>query len=107
MSIKSELRKAKKILENRIGLSPFVTNDKAEMAGMLKASIIAIVALVVIVTLGVAILPGAITILSNTSAIDSYDTWSSGTQSVWTALAVFVVLVFLLILVAILLAVLG
>lgn len=82
-------------------------DEKAEMASMLKAAIIAIVALVVIVTLGAAILPGSITTLSNTSGITGYSTWAAGTQSVWTALAVFVVLVFLLIIVAILLAVLG
>ena len=87
-------------------LPKFAQNDSGSV-DMLKGGIIAIVALVVIVTLGVAILPGSVTSLSNTSAISGYSTWSSGTQSIWSALGVFVALVFLLILVAILLAVLG
>ena len=90
-------------------MNPFAQNDKGMIDGVgtLKGAIVAIVALVIIVTLGVAILPGAVTSLSNTSAITGYSTWSAGTQSVWIALAVFVVLVFLLILVAVLLGVLS
>lgn len=105
--VKSMLKKAQDCLKKQLVQNPFAQNEKAEMVHMLKASIIAIVALVVIVTLGVAIIPGSVTSLSNTSAITGYTTWSTGTQAIWIALAVFVVLVFLLILVSILLAVLG
>jgi len=87
-------------------LTPFVQNEKAEMVGMLKGSIIAIVALVVIVTLGAAILPGAIDTLSE-NITSTHPTWSDGTESIWESLAIFVALVFLLILVAVLISVLG
>jgi len=87
-------------------LNPFVSNEKAEMVGMLKGAIIAIVALVVIVTLGSAILPGSIDTLSE-NITATHPTWSDGTESIWESLAIFVALVFLLILVAVLLSVLG
>lgn len=106
MSLKSKVTKIQNKLEHKFALNALAKNEKGSVE-MLKASIIAIIALVVIVTLGVAILPGAVTSLSDTGSITNYSTWSTGTKSIWTALAIFVVLVFLMILVAILLGVIS
>jgi type II secretory pathway component PulF len=107
MSIKSTLTQIQEILRSKIELNAFAKNEKGEVGGnMLKVAIVAIVALVVIVILGTALLPGAIDSLS-VNMTQAHPSWSSGTTSVWNALAIFVVLVFLLILVAMLLAVLG
>jgi len=108
LSLKSKLIEIQKQLKGKLASNAFAKNDKAGMdSGMLKGAIVAIIAVVIIVILGTAILPGVVTTLSNTSEIAGYSSWSTGTQSVWTALAVFVVIIFLVILVAVLLAVLG
>ena len=108
MTIKAKLTELRNKLMGKLAVNEFAQNDKGEFgAGMLKGAIVAIVAVVIIVILGTAILPGAVTTLADTANVSGYSTWSDGTQSIWTALSVFVVLIFLVILVAVLLAVLG
>lgn len=72
-----------------------------DLGGVMKGAIVAVVAIVVVLLLGSAILPGAITAVANTTAITGYSTWSAGTQSVWSAIQIFGVLAFFLIIVAI------
>jgi hypothetical protein len=73
----------------------------------MKEAILAIVTIVVLLILASAIVPGAITTISNTSAITGYSTWTAGAQSMWSVIALFAVLCILLIFVGIALSVIG
>jgi len=73
----------------------------------MKEAILAIVTIVVLLILASAIVPGAVTTISNTSAITGYNTWSAGSQSMWGVIALFAVLCILLIFVGIALSVIG
>jgi type II secretory pathway component PulF len=86
-------------------MKSFRNDDRAEMMGILKGAILAIIALVIIVVLGTALLPGSVDTLNGVNAT-THPTWTTGTLSIWSALSIFVVLVFLLIVVSILFAVL-
>ena len=93
-------------IKNMLSMKKSLWNDeKAEMMGILKGAILAIIALVIIVVLGTALLPGSVDTLNGVNS-STHPTWTTGTLSIWSALSIFVVLVFLLIIVAILFAVL-
>lgn len=77
-------------------LEAFRDDQKAEMAKMMGAGILAIVALVIIAILGSALLPSAITAIVGTNTT----TWGAGAISMWGAITIFIVLVFLLLFVA-------
>lgn len=82
-----------------------------DLGGSMKGAIVATVAVVVVLLLGSALMPGAITAVSNTTAITGftanstltggYSGWSSSTQTTWNAIGIFGVLAFFLVLVAI------
>ncbi len=73
--------------------------------GAFKGLIIAILALYVISILVQAVIPGAITTFSNTSAITGYSTWSSSTTSAWGSLPSLVIVDVVVIFIAVVVAV--
>lgn len=81
-------------------IKTFFSDEKAYGETM-KTGIVAIVALVVIAILASALLPAAIT-----SIVDTNTTaWSAGAVSMWDAVPIFLVLVFLLIVIGLALGV--
>lgn len=92
----------KKLEALKTSLESFKEDRHANVGGMMIAGIIAIVALVVIAILGSALLPGAVTAIVDTNTT----TWSTGSISIWDSTPIFVVLGFLLIILAIALYVL-
>jgi len=105
LSFKSKLIE----LQNKLKAKAFAKNESGMLdgVGLLKGAIVAVIALVVIVLLVQAIVPGAITSISNTSAITGYSTWSPGTQSIWESIPMIVGVVVLMLFVALLLGVIG
>ena len=93
---RTKLEKVQKDLE------VFRDDQRAEYAKMMTGGIIAIVAIVVIAILGSALLPGAVNTVIDTNTT----TWSTGSVSIWDAIPIFIVLAFLLIVLAIALYVL-
>lgn len=91
---------------NKLQKDPFAQND-AGMIGILKGAIVAVIAIVIIAALVSAIIPGAIDSLSSTNMTASHPTWSDGVVSIYSTLAIFVVIAILLIFVAIIFAVIG
>jgi len=99
----SFLEKARTKLEKvQKDLETFIDNQKAEVGKMMIGGIIAIVAIVVIAILGSALLPGAVSTVTNTTTTG----WDAGVISIWDAIPIFIVLAFLLIVIGIALYVL-
>jgi len=91
------LEKARTKLETvQKALEAFRDDQKAEVGKMMGGAIMVIVALVIISILGAALLPSAITTIIGTNT----STWDTGAVSMWSAITIFIVLVFLLIFVA-------
>ena len=67
----------------------------------MKQLVLGIVGIVVVLQLVSALVPTAVTTVSNTSAIAGYTTWAAGTQAMWGVIAIFSVLAIALMLIGI------
>ena len=74
-------------------LEQFRDEKRGEMSSLMVGGIVAIVAIVVIAILGSALLPGAVSAVTNATTTG----WADGTVSIWNAIPIFIVLAFLLI----------
>jgi len=95
--IKEKLLAKKSGVEQK--LNKMLTDNRGEFG--ISTLIMGVIALVVILILVTAVVPGAISGISNTSAITDYSTWSSGAQSMWSQLGTIAVLVIFLLLLAV------
>lgn len=85
----------------------FLRDNRGELGMLLVLPILVIISLVVVSTFGSAIIPGAITTASNTTAISGYSTWSTQNQNLFTTVPTFISMNYLFVYVIILLTAIG
>ncbi len=83
-------------------LKKFIANEQAEVQKLLVMPILAILALFIVATLGMSVIPQAITTSSDTGNISGYAAnWTTSTKSTFSTIPTFLALGFFLVIVAI------